>query len=520
MLTWEATAHGCVLDCNPATGAGTDDTVALQAAINALSAHYVSTGELTTLHLTGVAKVSSVNCQNNGVYWSAAVVLKSGVRLACDALAGIYLAPYSDCTALSTDMEDWPAENVLIFNRNQNCGIDGGTVYCGTQHKWEQNLADDASGRLHMWNMGIWFGQGRGIFIRNTRVDNSASYGINISTVIGVELTNVAVTWPGFVLGNQDTIHFYGTVEQCNINGLSSNYISDDMFALNCTESSYQAPAGQFRRVPRQGGHLKDFYIGGGRALTTTQFSFRLGDVYNFNPSENWLDNITIDDFVGDIGAHPCWVQPPAVMKRLAVSRWNATGNNSIGTLSTPWINPGDPPHRITATRLVLNDIGNSAPVYLGAVGQVLGNMFDAAGNYLPGGNGANGTIDSPADNTAANIVLTGEVAGGCTVTLVSGATPAGPVVYARRYDFADAPLLAGSGYFWQMPVLLPASSNNVVVNFSNGVRTASVSKIINTTSAPGMPATPSSRRPAIRVLEGGVWKAATLRFFSGTSWS
>ena len=208
-----ASRCGAALDSNVSTGGGTDDTLALQAALDTA----VDKGHLR-LVLDGAALIS------------APLRIHSNTTIVCpDKGCGLFLKDGSNCCLLRN--ADWD----LSAMRNEFIEIHGGTF----NHNARGQIHDHGEGNaalvgnpLTSWVIGLEFYGVRHLALRDVTIRNQRTFALLMANWEHVSMENVFVDLQDHMPNeNQDGLHFFGPGRRLTLRNIYGNS-GDDFIAL------------------------------------------------------------------------------------------------------------------------------------------------------------------------------------------------------------------------------------------------------------------------------------------------
>lgn len=216
-----ASQMGCALNSDVYNGGGTDDTTALQAALN------LATAKGCKLVIDGPALISK------------SLVIPSNTKVEFLPGAGLFVAPHSDCWALGN------AQNTNYSTTN--IVIEGGLINCNGNFQSEfitNGHAFGGSPGVH----GMWLAGVDNATVRGVTLLNSKCYAYLISDSRNVYLENISAKWTNNIaagtniLYGNDGLHVQGNVSNLRLFGLYDYQGGDDTFALSCDETDFTLP--------------------------------------------------------------------------------------------------------------------------------------------------------------------------------------------------------------------------------------------------------------------------------------
>ncbi len=208
-----ASQTGAALDSNVITGGGTDDTRALQAALDlALTMDHLH------LILDGAALIS------------ASLRIHSNTTIECpNPACGLFLADHSDCSLVHN--ADWSVDEI----RNENIMLLGGTYNHnapGQIHDHGEFEADKGENPCTSWVIGMEFYGVRGLTIRDVTIQDQRTFTMLLAQWENVTMENVHIRLVHHMWAqNQDGLHFFGPGRRLTLKNISGNS-SDDFIAL------------------------------------------------------------------------------------------------------------------------------------------------------------------------------------------------------------------------------------------------------------------------------------------------
>jgi hypothetical protein len=267
-----ASQMGAKLNSDVYNGGGTDDTAALQAALNiAASGGY-------QLIVDGQALIS------------AQLVLRSNTKLTFLPGAGLFVAPHANCTPLGNlQNTNYSTTNVVI---------EGGIINCnGNSQSEYQTNGFRLSGAPGVW--GMWFAGADGVIIRDVKLMSAKAYtwlfndsrNILMENCWGYYTNNTIIT--NTLYGN-DGVHLMCNITNFTCRNFRYTAGSDDGFAIMTDETDFTLPV-QDPRWTTNSGSMSNivfdwFYIEGGK---------NIGKFQNYGSTNARADNVTLKNIRG-----------------------------------------------------------------------------------------------------------------------------------------------------------------------------------------------------------------------------
>jgi hypothetical protein len=213
----------CKCDSNLSTGGGTDDTAAIQTAIDAAAGgHFIQ---------DGVSLISDALV--NGTTQTAAIMIPANTRITFLPGCGWYLANGSNCVVMSNasltgTIGATPDQNILI--EAHGIAINSNNA---NQNFYERGVNTNSP------LMGIWFGNVQNLTIRGLTIQDSKTYCFVISntpTAANIRLYDCRAYWsnPNESV-QEDSLHMYGPLDDLETWNFRGNG-GDDMLAHNTNE--------------------------------------------------------------------------------------------------------------------------------------------------------------------------------------------------------------------------------------------------------------------------------------------
>lgn len=233
-----ASQMGCKLDSDVYAGGGTDDSAALQAALN------LATSKGYEFVLDGPALVSTN------------LVLASNTKLRILPGAGLFMKDHSDCWVLGN------AQNTNYTSTN--IWIEGGVINCNGNAQAEYTTNGHAlSGAPGVW--GVWFAGVDGLTMRDTKIVSSKAYALLFSDSRNGLFENLTFMWTNNPASTNtfygtDCFHSQGNVTNVHVNGLLNIRGNDDTIAL-MTDETDQTLQVQDPRWTTNSGSMKNILI-------------------------------------------------------------------------------------------------------------------------------------------------------------------------------------------------------------------------------------------------------------------
>lgn len=275
-----ASQMGCSLNSDVINGGGTDDSAALQSALNLASAKGYK------LIVDGPALISTN------------LILRSNTELEFLEGAGLFMAPHSSCWVLGN------AQNTNFTSTN--IFIRGGILNCNGNNQNEYVLNGfQNSGQPGVW--GLWFAGVDGLKVRDTKVLNCKTYAILFSDSRNGLFENITCQWTNnAALTNTyygtDSFHSQGNVTNLHINGLINIRGNDDTFALMTDETDLTLNVNDPRWTLNSGA-MKNILIENVFLLPGADGTFprNVGKMQRISSTNAIVENVTIRNVQGRV---------------------------------------------------------------------------------------------------------------------------------------------------------------------------------------------------------------------------
>lgn len=218
--TIHASQTGARLDSNVATGGGTDDTAALQAALDTAA----KDGGVRLI-MDGAALVSSLRVHGN-------------TTIEClNADCGFFQAPHSDCALL---INANPSADAIV---DRNITLLGGTYNQNCLHQAHHVPPEAHYTKATHFVVAIAFFGVENLLVRDVAVRNQRTFAFLITNWLKVTMENIRLELPDLIEGgNQDGIHVQGPGRYLVLRNIQGR-TGDDFVALNGDEESNGEPS-------------------------------------------------------------------------------------------------------------------------------------------------------------------------------------------------------------------------------------------------------------------------------------
>jgi hypothetical protein len=213
--TIHASQAGARLDSNVHTGGGTDDTVALQAALDLAAA-----GGGVHLVMDGAALVTSLRVHAN-------------TTIEClNPQCGFFQAAHSDCALL---INAHPSAGEII---DRNIALLGGTYNQNCANQAHHVPPDVHYSKAERLVVGLSFFGVENLLVRDVTVRDQRTFAFLITNWLKVTMENIRLELPGYIpSGNQDGIHVQGPGRFLVLRNIQGR-TGDDFIALNGDEET------------------------------------------------------------------------------------------------------------------------------------------------------------------------------------------------------------------------------------------------------------------------------------------
>ena len=213
--TLYASQIGARLDSNVATGGGTNDTAALQQALDLAERD----GGIRLI-MDGAALVTSLRVHSNTTI--------ECLNPAC----GFYQADHSDCALL---INAHPSAGEII---DRNITLLGGTYNQNCRHQAHHVPADVHYSKAERLVVALAFFGVENLLVRDVTVRDQRTFAFLITNWLKVTMENIRLELPGFIhSGNQDGIHVQGPGRFLVLRNIQGR-TGDDFIALNGDEET------------------------------------------------------------------------------------------------------------------------------------------------------------------------------------------------------------------------------------------------------------------------------------------
>jgi Concanavalin A-like lectin/glucanases superfamily len=280
----------CGCDSNLASGGGTDDTAAIQAAITA-----VAGGEFIQ---DGVSLISDALVNNTN--HTAALMVPPNTKITFLPGCGWFLKAGSNCTVLSNT----GLTGLIGAIPDQNIHIEAHGIAINQNRANQSKL--ERGGVGNSWSYGVWFGNVKNLRIDGLWIQDSVTFCFVLSNGSTIRLNNCRNYQSLQTAGdNTDGLHMYGPLDDIVVENFWNNGV-DDTLACNSNEgvASYLGAPSAFGifRFPQSGdGSItnatfrRTFFDGAWSGFRV----YAVSDVPGSSPS---VDNIRVIESRGSIG--------------------------------------------------------------------------------------------------------------------------------------------------------------------------------------------------------------------------
>lgn len=269
--------NGAALNANLMSGGGTDDSVAIQTALD----RQTNYSPLIVI-VDGPARISR------------SLGIRSNTKLYFPPGAGLFLTANANCTAITNvgmAGNSVNSSNIIV----EGLFLNGNGV---NQSKNENN----SSAFPNTWNFGVWFSGIRNSTFRDIQIFNAKTFGFTLSCFSNIVIDGLTVTITNSDTFNHDGLHLWGFGTNLLASNLRFEGLDDNIIGINTSEgnsigwSGVNGTGSDLRRGTNVG-NMKNLRFENITAIAC-DFFFR----FTGRTTNNYVDGVSFNNFYAEVG--------------------------------------------------------------------------------------------------------------------------------------------------------------------------------------------------------------------------